>query len=257
MSQDDRFSDSATSLDTIFNGAVKVRQHKSGYRFSIDALLLAWYVSRLSGNRAVELCAGSCVVSLALNHHRTMDEIHAIELQPALADLAVENCELNSVDSISVLQGDFRNANELITTTPVDFVYANPPFREAGRGRLNPDPEKAIARHELNGTLRELLHVSERLISDAGRVALVLLHERYEQLLRIAEELKMSVLQVTWIHPFQDRDANLFLVLLGKEEIESTTKHISIWKEQNVYTDTLKAILSGDWTGEHPLEDSY
>ncbi|NLI31140.1 MAG: SAM-dependent methyltransferase, partial [Nitrospiraceae bacterium] len=46
-----------TTLDFIRD--IQIYQHKNGYRFSVDALLLATFVDMARVNRIADLCTGS------------------------------------------------------------------------------------------------------------------------------------------------------------------------------------------------------
>ncbi len=45
---------------------IQIYQHKNGYRFSVDALLLATFVGMVRVSRIADLCAGSGVIGLLL-----------------------------------------------------------------------------------------------------------------------------------------------------------------------------------------------
>ena len=61
------------TLDTILNGHLRVFQKKKGYRFSLDSILLAHFVSLKPRTCAIDLGCGSGIILLILqNVSRTL-----------------------------------------------------------------------------------------------------------------------------------------------------------------------------------------
>jgi len=54
------------TIDTFLNGRLRIIQSRQGYRFSVDALLLAEFVSIKSEDFVVDLGAGCGIISLFL-----------------------------------------------------------------------------------------------------------------------------------------------------------------------------------------------
>ena len=50
----------------------------------------------------------------------------------------------------------------------VDAIVSNPPYRKKGSGRQNPDPVKAVARHEIRMTLADLVTAAGWLLVEGG-----------------------------------------------------------------------------------------
>ena len=243
--------------DTIFHGAVSVRQRRHGYRFSIDALLLAWYVSALPGKRALELGTGSGVVSLALAYKRPELRIGSVEIQSALADLALTNVSENQFANVTIHETDLRKLRGEPWGSCFDFVFANPPYRAVGRGRLNPEQEKAIARHELKATLADVLDCASRCVVLRGRIALVLLAEREADLRALTPKFGLNIIQRTAVRPFPDKPENLLLLLLGTRGEELPPFEVAVWEEVGNYTELVDNILTGSWKDlPHPLSGS-
>ena len=243
--------------DAIFHGAVSVRQRRHGYRFSIDALLLAWYASALPGKKALELGTGSGVISLALAHNRSELRIDAVEIQPTLADLAQTNVHENGLANVTIHEADLRRLRGEKWEGRFDFVFANPPYRAVGRGRLNPEREKAVARHELEATLADVLGCALRCILPNGKIALVLLAERENDLRSLTPKFDLDIIQRTAVQPYPDRPENLLLLLLGSGEEKLSAFEMSVWEEVGSYTELVDNILTGSWMDlPHPLSDS-
>jgi len=160
--------------DSLLFGALRLIQKRRGYRFSLDALLLADFVDPHSDTRLVDLGTGCAVIPLLLARLRPFRYAVAVEIQHELAEIARRNVALNHAEGkIQVLHADLRELPRLLGERPFDLVVSNPPYRKLGAGRLNPLEEKAVARHEVACTLSDLVATAARLLAGEGRFALV------------------------------------------------------------------------------------
>ena len=145
------------TLDSILD--IQLYQHKSGYRFSADAVLLSAFINTPRLKKVADFGAGSGIIGLLLAKKYPAAEITLIELQENLVRLAEKNAALNGLDKkAKVVHADIR---ELFTDVYVrktgcdplhtyDLVVSNPPFRKTKSGLISPDDEKAMARHEIH-----------------------------------------------------------------------------------------------------------
>lgn len=97
-----------TTLDFIRD--IHICQHKKGYRFSVDALLVDAFVTMPRAKCIADLCAGSGIIGLLLAKRYTSAHITLVELQKALVRLAERNVALNSLSGqVSVVHADIRD----------------------------------------------------------------------------------------------------------------------------------------------------
>jgi tRNA1Val (adenine37-N6)-methyltransferase len=157
--------------DTFFNGRLKIRQLKSGYRFSIDSVLLANLAAIKPGERILDFGTGCGIISLILARRYPDIMIYGIEIQPDMADIAARNIAENHLEHrILILNQDIRAITPADTAGCADVAICNPPHFEANSGRVNPDPRVAIARHEIKITLEDLIHAADRMLARGGRL---------------------------------------------------------------------------------------
>ncbi|HWH77158.1 MAG TPA: methyltransferase, partial [Candidatus Binatus sp.] len=145
---------SGETCDALFDGQLRLFQSRSGYRFSLDALLLAGFVTVKPNDKFADLGTGSGIVPLLLARREKNISIVAVECQGALVERAKRNVRLNHLaDQIEIVRGDVRRIGAVAQPETFDAVVFNPPYRKPGSGRLSPNDEKQIARHEINGDL--------------------------------------------------------------------------------------------------------
>ena len=201
------------TTDTFFNGKLHVTQDATGYRFSIDAIVLASHIDVRAGDRLLDLGTGCGIIPLILAYRHPDIRVYGIEIQNDLAELAVANVRENSMqDRITLLCQDMRALTPDLIGGLVDVIVCNPPYRKANSGRLNPDPQRAVARHELKVSLTDVLATVRCMLRTAGRFVTIYTAERAAELL---SQMRLSGIEpkfLRFIHSQIDADAKLILV---------------------------------------------
>jgi len=143
-------SEQDETLDTIFQGKLVVVQSKRGYRFSLDAVLLAHFVEISGAERIVDLGTGNGVVALILASQNPSVQVVGLELQVRMVDRASRGVILNRLKGrVEIVQGNVCSVGQNFAPQSYDIVVSNPPYRRLKSGRVNPNPERTIARHEV------------------------------------------------------------------------------------------------------------
>jgi tRNA1Val (adenine37-N6)-methyltransferase len=241
-----------TTTDTFFNGRLVVRQPKDGYRFSIDAVLLAHLACPRAQDRLIDIGAGCGIVALILATRFPGICIHAVEIQPALADLARENVLQNSLeDRIEVAQADLRRIRQQDTSGPFDMMVCNPPYRKTRSGRINPDPQKAMARHELAAGLQDVAAAAARLLKRTGRLALIYPAERTAELIAEMRLVSIEPKTLRMLHSRIDAEAKLVFVegSLGGNPGLRVEPPLLIYAKQGNYSEEVERMLQGSYNG--------
>jgi len=208
-------------IDAILDGELKIIQSRHGYRFSVDALLLAEFVSIDAKDVVVDLGAGCGIISLLLARRGGTRYIAGLELQEELVSQAKRNVRLNGFDqNIAIIQGDLRDLP--LAPGCADVVVCNPPYRKGRSGRINPVPDKAIARHEIAMSLADILRAGNVLLRQGGRLVLIYPANRLTEIIAKmrSQDLEPKRLQV--IFPDSHTHAKLLMVegrLGGKPEL--------------------------------------
>jgi len=181
------------TTDTFFNGKITVRQPLKGYRYSIDAVILAGWVRTGPQDRVLDLGTGCGIIPLVITHRHPGVRLIGVELQPALAELARQNVAENKLERcIDILNMDMKDLDLATLSEPVDVVVTNPPFYRVSSGRINPNSQRAIARHELKANLTDVLTTGGRLLKTGGRFACIYGIDRLVDLLYTGREFKIQ-----------------------------------------------------------------
>ena len=201
------------TTDSFFDGKIRVMQNRRGYRFSIDAVLLAYQAKPRAQEKILDLGTGCGIISLIMASRRTDLKIYAVEVQRELADLAATNVRQNRLQGrIDVLCMDMKLLTQKMTAGSFDLIVSNPPYHRTGSGRINPDAQRAVARHEIKASLVDVLQTTRRMLRTAGRFVTVYTAERTTDILSQMRDEQIEPKMVRMVHSTQDTEARLILV---------------------------------------------
>ncbi len=198
-------------IDHFMDGRLKLIQSKDGYRFSIDAILLAEFVTIRQGDVVVDLGTGCGVIPLILLLTKSVRYAFGLEIQEELAGQAARNVLLNGFDDkMGVVLGDIKNPP--IAIESADVVICNPPYRQVKSGRINPDPRRAIARHEIMASIDDILRAARSVLRKKGRLALIYSSVRLADILVRMRRFNLEPKKIQIIYPDLNSGAKLVLV---------------------------------------------
>jgi tRNA1Val (adenine37-N6)-methyltransferase len=235
------------TTDTFFNGCIQVKQNRSGYRFSIDAVLLAWHSDPGPDDFILDLGTGCGIIPMILAYRYPGIRIYGIEIQSDLAEIARLNVEENNMaDRIFIRCMDMKTLSHDVTSGAVDMVVCNPPFRKARSGRLNPDQERAIARHELKATLHDVIKTAHGMLRPSGRLVIVYPAERITDILSQMRDSGIEPKWIRMIHSGKNTNAKLMLIE-GKKGARPALKigpPLIIYRENGIYSDEVEKMFN-------------
>ncbi len=163
----------ATSEDAVLGGRLRLRQPLRGHRVGHDAILLAAATQARAGEVAVDLGAGVGGAGLALASRVEGLTVILVEINPALCALAADNAQLNRLDErVRVVQADVEKATGLAPAS-ADRVLMNPPFHDATRQNVSPDPQRRLAHAGGPGLLARWIAAAASLLKPQGVLTLI------------------------------------------------------------------------------------
>lgn len=235
--------------DVIEFAKLSVRQRKRGYRFSLDAVLLSHFaVSENIGGNILEVGTGSGVVSMLIaRSSRTLRRIVAVEIQESLVHMARINVEKNDLsEKVEVVHADIRDfAGEL--RGRFDAIVSNPPFGKIRAGRVNPDREKRIARHEYTLDVAALATVISSTLAPKGKFFLIYPGTRLLDAGFQLNRKKLRLEKVRLVHSFRMKDAEYALIKGGRGAQRETIfmPPLHIYDRPNSYSAEIVEMYRG------------
>ncbi len=174
------------TLDAILDGHLRVFQKKRGYRFSLDSILLSHFVILKPRACVLDLGCGSGIILLVLVKRFPYINCIGLEIQEELAALAQKNVDFNKLaHRIKIVEGDARKIKNIFPSNSFDVVIFNPPYRKLSSGRINLQLEKAIARHEIKGSLKNFIKAARYLLKPEGKVFTIYPAKRLVELITL------------------------------------------------------------------------
>ncbi len=232
--------------DSFFDGQLSIVQARKGYRFSIDAVILASSIRPKPHERIVDLGTGCGVVPLMVAFRHPKSALFGVEIQEDLAEMARLNVDENGfAETIKIICGDMRSLQTGIFGGPVDRVVSNPPFRRAASGRINPNSQRAIARHEIQITLPILIQTASALLRTAGQFLVIYTSERLVEMIQQMRTNHLEPKTVRFIHSRQDSESKLVMIMGVKRGKPGLTvaAPLVIYKTDNTYTDEVEKMF--------------
>ncbi|MCR5177171.1 MAG: methyltransferase domain-containing protein [Anaerovibrio sp.] len=233
-------------IDDLLLRGRKIIQNTKEFCFSIDAVLLAHYPQYHANWRVMDLGTGTGVMPLLIADK--VREIHGIELNPVMVDLARRNVTLNQLQGkITIKSGDYRNIRDIYPAECFDCVIANPPYRPVADGTLSALKGVASARHELTATLKDVVRAARYLLKFRGRFAMVHLPERLGEIVVAMHENQIEIKRLQLVQPKPSKPSNLLLVegvVGGASGGMKAEVPLIIHREDGTYTDEVLSIYN-------------
>jgi tRNA1Val (adenine37-N6)-methyltransferase len=239
---DDMLPGHDETLDSLACGGISLFQKKKGYRYSLDAYLLAAFVREEPGTGILEIGSGSGVVSLLLAAVKGLS-MTGVEIQESMARMSRRSVELAGLgELVEIVTADIREYGG----PRVDVVVSNPPYRPRKTGRVNPDQGKAVARHEISLTLEELMERSYALLRSRGRLYLVYPAWRMADLVSAMRSFRIEPKEIMLVHSTSRTNAQICLVCGVKNGGKELLVHrpFFVFSQEGIYTAEMEEVFS-------------
>lgn len=205
-----------TTDDTGFGG-IRLIQDTEGFRYGIDAVLLADYAKETGSlcRSAAELGCGNGIVSLLLAGQRQDRHVTGIEFQSAAARLARRSAALNGMeDRVSILECDIASLKEdhpeLAGT--FDLVVSNPPYIARGSGIPGARKELFFARQETTADLDTFIEAAAWLLQRKGTFCMVHRPFRLVDIMCSCRKHRLEPKRIRFVHPKEGEPPNIVLL---------------------------------------------
>lgn len=237
--------DDVTS-DLFFNGKIIVKQPAVGYRYSIDPIILTHFITPSPDEFIIDLGTGCGIIPVILACKYPGIKIWGIEIQTDLSEIAINNIKKNHLESqITILNQNIKSLSTKDTKIKCDRIISNPPYMKKGAGRINPDIQKAIARHELKINIEELLKAAYSLLKHLGKFSIIYPSGRLTDLVWEMKNTFIEPKVLRFVHPRKNQDAKLVMVegvKNGRPGIK-TLPPLYIYEEGECYTNEINKMF--------------
>ena len=203
-----------------------IYQNNDWFTFSLDSVLLANFVTiNLRDKKIIDLATGNAPVLMLLSL-RTKANMYGVELQKEVYDLAIKSININNLgDQIKIINDDVKNLLSYFRSDSFDVITCNPPYFKYKDGcNINNNMIKAIARHEKELKLEDVIAISSKLLKNGGRLALVHRPYRLIEIILLMKKYNMVPKKIRFVYPKRGYDCNILLIEATKNGNDGNLK---------------------------------
>ncbi len=205
------------TLEDLQLGGYFILQKEKAFRFGMDAVLLSNFTaSDLKFKKdftLLDLGTGTGILPILLAAKTRASLLTGIEIQAPMAEMARRSVQGNGLSGrIEILDLDIKEASLRLPLGSFDNVATNPPYTKAGGGMINPGDTKAISRHELLCTLRDVVKTAAALLKPNGSFYMVHRPDRLSEIFAQMQAFKLEPKLLRLVCPRLGEAPSLILV---------------------------------------------
>ena len=186
---------------------LKIYQNSDLYTFTSDSILLAKFVKVKKNDVIIDLGTGSGVIALYLAKRNEINKVYGIEIQQELAEMAKKSVLLNKLsDKIEII-----NKNMLDVNLKANVIVSNPPYKKCN-SVANVNKSRAIARHEIEINLENLLKTVNKLLQPNGKFYICYDADRSAELLYKLKNYKLEPKSMFFTYASLNKKASIVFV---------------------------------------------
>ena len=205
-------------LDDLQLCGMRILQKERGFRFGMDAVLLADFARIGPGEEAADFGTGTGILPLLLLGREKGRHFDAFELQEDMADMAQRTMRLNGLEErVTVHALPVERADEAVRPGSLGSIVCNPPYGVPGTTLRNPSDALSLARHQGAQGLSAWLNMAWRLLRGKGRLAVIYPAQRMLEMMTAMERAHLVPKRFRMVYPAADRPANLVLIEAMKD----------------------------------------
>lgn len=200
-------------VDDLQLNGLKIIQKRNGFKFGVDAVLLSDFAKIKNKDKIVDLCTGTGIIPFLLIGKYNPSEIVGVEIQQEMVDISNRSAELNGVcEKVRFVNIDLKNQNDIKALGRFDVVTVNPPYKLNNSGIINPSDNIAIARHEIECNIDDVINATRILLKDNGRMYMVHRPDRLIDILVTMRKYRIEPKRIRMIHPNPSKAPNIVLI---------------------------------------------
>ncbi len=205
-------------IDDLQLAGLRILQKNGGFRFGMDAVLLADFARVEERDRCADFGTGTGILPLLLAGRGRGSHFDALEIQTDMADMAKRSVRLNDLtERITVHNLPVEEAEAVIRPGSLDAIVCNPPYGVPGTTLLNPEKTLSLARHQSEEGLTAWYRMAYRLLRGKGRFHMVYPAPRMLEAMTALSKARLEPKRFRLIYPYADKPANLVLIEAMKD----------------------------------------
>lgn len=231
--------------DLLWDGELKIFQDTEKFKYSIDSVLLANFVTiNKSFSNILDIGTGNAPIPLMLTK-RTNALIDCVEIQKDSYMLAVDSVKYNNKQNqIRIYNDDINKLYLNMHSNYYDLIVSNPPYYKSD-SKLSTNNSKKIARSDASLTIDNIFVIAKKLLKNKGKIAIVIDSERLIEVITTMKKNSIEPKRIQFVYPKINKYSKIVLIegtKNGKQGIKILNP-LFIQNENNNYTKEIENIL--------------
>lgn len=212
----------------------RIEQEKSALKVGTDGVLLGAWCNVHGATRILDVGTGTGLIALMLAQ-RTEAEICAIEINKDACTDALNNFQKSPwAERLRLYSADFNIFHES-HSSHYDLVVSNPPYFE--RSLKSANPASSVARHDVSLSFLQLITGSKRLLTEKGRLAVILPIEVLDDFRETARLTGFYLCRKTQVIPKVGKTPKRVLLEFSVSAVYPVIDELVILLERDKYSD--------------------
>lgn len=201
-----------------------VDDSQCGMKISTDGVLLgAWVTAPVGSAHVLDVGTGSGLIAMMIAQRALEADIVAVDIDEGAVNDARSNfLSCPFANRLNVRLCDFTSMED----GDYDLIVSNPPFFTSGE--TSPEKRRAAARHVSSLGYVSLIERASAMLTDDGRLAMILPAEVEEDVVFNAELARLKVARLCRVQTVAGKPSRRFMVELSRHDITPTIDTLTI-----------------------------
>jgi tRNA1Val (adenine37-N6)-methyltransferase len=219
----------------------RIEQKSSAMKVGTDGVLLGAWTSVGNTSRILDVGTGTGLIALMLAQ-RCNAVIDAIEIDKEASLEAAYNFNQSAWNErLKVFHEDFLQYS-VPTEEKYDLIVSNPPFFI--NSLKTPDERLAVAKHNVNMSIAQLLNKSSSLLKADGRIALIFPYEDFDYVKESARLAGYYVKKRTDVYAKPSKSPVRTLIEFSLIPLFPVTDHLAIRDANDDFSETFRKMTA-------------
>jgi len=218
----------------------EVLQSNDVFKIGTDAVLLGAATNCENVDTILDVGCGTGVIALMLAQ-KSRAMIYAIDINPAAYELTKQNVANSAfANRIKIFESSLQDFSPEIK---FDLIVSNPPYFSSGI--IAPDKNRALARHDIGLCPDDFVINSIRLLSDNGRIAVILPEKQSEEFTIRCLNAGLNLRSKLIIYPKEGMDPVRTITEMSRYESDVVIKSVTIERnKRHEYTEDYRKLTA-------------
>jgi tRNA1Val (adenine37-N6)-methyltransferase len=219
----------------------RIIQEQSAMKVGMDGVLLGAWTDPSGAERILDIGTGTGLIALMMAQKNNVAQIDAIEVDPEAFNEAVLNIQQSNWSKrITPELCSFQEFAE-VSLQKYNLIVSNPPFFT--NGVKAPLENRAQARHSDSLPLDVLISGAATLLSEKGRISLVLPIESLPEITQLTDSNKLFISRLCRVKPNPQKPDFRILIELTNRECTIQEENLMIeFEKHHDYTPEYKEL---------------